>query len=636
MRPEPEAAHQAKHLPTELDLRLFAEGRHQRLWEVLGSHVTELDGVAGTVFAVWAPHARQVAVVGPWNRWDAATHLLSRLDAGVWAGFVPGVGSRTAYKYALTDAAGQITHRADPMAQLAEHTGGMASVVFASEHQWADGAWMDARLHADPVADRISAYEVHLGSWRRHDDGRVLSYRELAPLLADYVIQLGFTHVELMPVAEHPFEPSWGYQVTGFYAPTSRFGDPDDFRWFVDHLHQRGIGVIVDWVPAHFPRDAGALVRFDGRPLYEHTDPQRAEHPDWGTLEFDHGRAEVRGFLIANALYWLGELHVDGLRVDAVASMLYRDYSRGEGQWTPNVHGGHQDLEAVAFLQELNTIVHGVQSGTLTIAEESTAWEGVSKPAHAGGLGFTHKWNMGWMHDTLGYWVTDPSERSAHHARLTFGLTYAWAEHFVLPLSHDEVVHLKKPLLGKMPGDDDTRFAHLRALFAWMWAHPGKQLLFMGGELAETREWSHDRSLDWELLRDERHAGVQRLVADLNGAQATHPALHLGDGDPQGFAWLAVDDSEHSIFAFERLEPDGDDVVVCVANLQDTARKGYRIGLRRGGPWRSLLSTDDERYAGSGRASGALQLDAEPVPWQGRSHSAVLTLPPITVLYLAT
>ncbi len=619
-------------LPTEFDLHLFAEGRHERLWEVLGAHVVDTASGPCTTFAVWAPHARQVSVVGPFNHWDAAAHPLERLQAGVWAGSVAGVGSRTQYKYALTDAAGHITHRADPMAQFAEHSGGMASLVFASRHEWGDGDWMAARPHRNLLTERLSAYEVHLGSWRRHDDGRFLSYREVAPQLADHVAALGFTHVELMPVAEHPYEPSWGYQVTGYYAPTSRFGDPDDFRWFVDHLHQRGIGVIVDWVPAHFPRDPGALAQFDGRPLYEHTDPQRAEHPDWGTLEFDHSRPEVRDFLIANALYWLGELHVDGLRVDAVASMLYLDYSRGSGQWTPNVHGGNEDLEAVAFLQELNRVVHGVHPGVVTIAEESTAWSGVSRPVHEGGLGFTHKWNMGWMHDTLGYWSAEPGDRPAKHAQLTFGLTYAWAEHFVLPLSHDEVVHLKKPLVGKMPGDDHARFASLRALLAWMWAHPGKQLLFMGSELAETREWSHDRSLDWGLLGDPRHAGIQQLVADLNGVQAEHPALYAGDDDPNGFSWLEVEDAQSSVLAFERCQPGGDDVVVCVANLQPVERGGYRVGLRRPGAWRALLSTDDGRYAGAGDAGP--HLEAEPVPWQGHGHSGVLTLPPLSVVYL--
>jgi 1,4-alpha-glucan branching enzyme len=623
----------AKGLPSDLDLHLFGEGRHEQLWEVLGAHVTEIGGVVGTAFAVWAPHARQVSVVGPWNHWDAGARPLHRLDAGVWAGFVADVGSRTPYKYAITAADGTTTERADPMAQFAEHSGGMASIVFASEHTWGDDAWMAARVHTDPLADRLSAYEVHLGSWRRHDDGRFLSYRELAPQLADHAGGLGFTHVELMPVAEHPYEPSWGYQVTGFYAPTSRFGDPDDFRWFVDHLHQQGLGVVVDWVPAHFPRDVGALGRFDGSPLYEYADPQRGEHPDWGTLEFDHGRSEVRGFLVANALYWLGELHVDGLRVDAVASMLYRDYSRRPGQWTPNVHGGNEDLEAVAFLQELNTVVHRVHPGVLTIAEESTAWDGVSRPVHTGGLGFTHKWNMGWMHDTLEYWSTDPLRRGAHHAQLTFGLTYAWAEHFVLPLSHDEVVHLKKPLLGKMPGaDDHARFANLRALYAWMWAHPGKQLLFMGSELAETREWSHDRSLDWGLLDDPRHAGVQRLVGDLNAIQAHHPAMHVADDDPAGFSWLAVDDAAHNVLAFERFVPGGDDVVICLANLQGLHQEGYRIGLCRPGRWRGLVTTDDARYGGSG--SWVPHLEAEPIEWQGRAHSAVITLPPLTVIYL--
>ncbi len=384
------------------------------------------------------------------------------------------------------------------------------------------------------LRDRLSIYEVHLGSWRRTPLGEPLSYRDLAEQLADHAIAHGFTHVELLPVAEHPYEPSWGYQGTNLFAPTSRFGDPDDFRWFVDHLHQRGVGVIVDWVPAHFPRDAWALARFDGTPLYEYSDPRRGSHPDWGTLVFDHGRAEVRGFLIANALYWLGELHVDGLRVDAVASMLYRDYSRGPGQWTPNVHGGNEDLEAVALLQDLNTVVHRAHPGVLTIAEESTAWPGVTRPVHDGGLGFTHKWNMGWMHDTLTYWSTDPLYRRYHHHQLTFGLTYAWSEHFVLPLSHDEVVHLKGSLLAKMPGTDDERFDHLRSLYGWMWSHPGQQMLFMGGELAVPGEWAHDRSLDWDVLHDPRHAGVEALVAELNALEQAHPALHRGDADPAG------------------------------------------------------------------------------------------------------
>ena len=624
-----------RFLPTlgEVDLHLFAEGRHEQLWQVLGARVRRYDGAAGPVtgtsFAVWAPSALGVRLVSDINYWDGASHPMRSMGAsGVWELFVPDVGSGTLYKFAVLGGDGQWRTKADPMARSAQNPPETASVVFDSSYSWGDDAWLRARESTLPHEHPMSIYELHLGSWRRG-----LSYRDLATELVDYVTSMGFTHVEMMPVMEHPFGGSWGYQVTSYYAPTARFGDPDDFRWFVDHLHQRGLGVIVDWVPAHFPRDAGALARFDGGPLYEYADPQRAEHPDWGTLEFDHGRPEVRDFLIANALYWLGELHVDGLRVDAVASMLYRDYSRGDGQWTPNVHGGNEDLEAMAFLQELNTVVHRVQPGVLTIAEESTAWEGVSRPVPAGGLGFTHKWNMGWMHDTLDYWSTDPLHRPSHHAQLTFGLTYAWAEHFVLPLSHDEVVHLKKSLLGKMPGTTDhDRFANLRALYAWMWAHPGTQLLFMGAELADPREWSHERGLEWGLLDDAHRAGVQRLVGDLNASQAHHPALHLADGDPAGFSWLAVDDAAHSVLAFERLVPGRDDVVVCLANLQDLHQEGYRIGLNRPGRWRRLLTTDDARYAGAG--SSVPHLDTEPIPWQGRAHSAVLSVPPLTVIYL--
>jgi len=612
---------------------MHVEGRHERLWEVLGAHPCELDGVAGTAFAVWAPNARQVWVVGEWTGWQAGHHPLERLDpGGVWSGFVPGVGSHTLYKYEIDGADGRRVQRIDPMAQFSEHSGGMSSITFESRHEWGDQAWMAGRAERDNLRDRMSIYEMHLGSWRRHADGTFLTYRELAPQLADHLCSLGFTHVELMPPAEHPYEPSWGYQVTGFFAPTSRFGDPDDFRWFVDHLHQRGIGVIIDWVPAHFPKDDWGMARFDGATLYEHANPQRAEHPDWGTLEFDHGRNEVRNFLVANALYWLGEMHVDGLRVDAVASMLYLDYSREHGQWSPNVHGGNADLEAISFLQELNTTVHRVHPGVMTIAEESTAWGGVSQPVYAGGLGFTHKWNMGWMHDTLEYWSKDPLWRPYHHNQLTFGLTYAWSEHFVLPLSHDEVVHLKRPLLGKMPGGDDERFANLRALYAWMWAHPGKQLLFMGAEIAEHREWSHDRGLDWGLMGDHRHAGMAELIRQLNQVQAEHPALHVGDEDPAGFSWLDVDSPDHSTLAFERSMPGGDDVVVCVANLSGIARHGYRLGLRQGGRWRAALTTDDRAFGGHGGWDSDLEADAE--PWHHRSHSCLLTLPPLSVTYL--
>jgi 1,4-alpha-glucan branching enzyme len=617
-------------LPTADDLWLFAEGRHERLWEVLGAHATP----TGTAFAVWAPAAQSVHVVGDWNSWSGHDHPLQRCEgSGVWAGCVDGVGPRTAYKYEIVGADGVITQRVDPMAQFAEHSGGMASITFESQHVWGDREWMAQRAQYDPRRGRLNVYEVHLGSWRRTLDGCFLTYRDLAVQLADHVSELGFTHVELMPVAEHPYEPSWGYQVTGYFAPTSRFGDPDDFRWFVDHLHQRGIGVIVDWVPAHFPKDRFGLARFDGGPLYEHADPRRAEHPDWGTLEFDHSRPEVRGFLIANALYWLGELHVDGLRVDAVASMLYLDYSRGPGEWVPNEHGGNDDLDAVRFLQDVNTVVHRVHPGVLTIAEESTAWGGVSRPVDLGGLGFTHKWNMGWMHDTLRYWSTDPLYRKWHHDELTFGLTYAWAEHFVLPLSHDEVVHLKAPLFGKMPGvDDDERFANLRALYAWMWAHPGKKLLFMGAELAVREEWAHDRSLDWDVLDDPRHRGICSLIRALNAVQAEHPALHARDDSPDGFEWLDVHGGDHSTLAFERRDPDSGDILVCVANLAGMDRHGYRIGLAAGGRWRAALATDDVAFGGHGGWAEALQ--AEELPWHGRTHSAVVTLPKLSVTYL--
>jgi 1,4-alpha-glucan branching enzyme len=620
-------------LPSADDLWLFGEGRHERLWEVLGAHPTTVEGRPATAFAVWAPNARSVHVVGAFNGWGGHDHPLERLHGtGVWGGVVEGLGSRTPYKYEIVGADGRIGQRSDPMALFAEHAGGMASIVFESVHEWGDAGWMRQRAVRDLAHDRLSVYEVHLGSWRRTPDGESLSYRDLAPLLAEHVRAMGFTHVELLPVAEHPYEPSWGYQVTSYYAPTSRFGDPDDFRWFVDHLHQQGIGVIVDWVPAHFPRDEWALARYDGGPLYEYADPQRGEHPDWGTLVFDHGRAEVRGYLVANALYWLEELHVDGLRVDAVASMLYRDYSRGPGQWSPNVHGGNEDLEAVAFLQEFNTVVHRDHPGVLTIAEESTAWDGVTRPVHHGGLGFTHKWNMGWMHDTLEYWATDPLYRRWHHDQLTFGLTYAWSEHYVLPLSHDEVVHLKGSLLRKMPGSEDERFEHLRALYAWMWAHPGAQLLFMGGELGLPGEWAHDRSLDWDVLRDPRYAGVQALVAELNRLEAEHPALYRGDTDPAGFSWLSVDDRDNATFAFERWEPGGDDVVVCLANLAGIGRHGYRVGLPRPGRWRAALTTDDERFGG--RGGWASDVEAEAVPWHDREQSVVVTLPARSVTWL--
>jgi 1,4-alpha-glucan branching enzyme len=620
----------------DLDLHLVGEGRHDRLWTALGAHPRVHLGTQGTAFAVWAPAARAVRVVGDWNGWDGRVHPLRSLGAsGVWEIFLPEAEPGHRYKFEVVGADGETRLRADPLARATEVPPANASVIFRSSYAWGDDAWMDRRAAARPWDDRMAVYEVHLGSWMRHADGRVLGYDELADRLADHVVDLGFTHVELMPPTEHPYVPSWGYGVTGYFAPTARHGDPDGFRSLVDHLHRRGVGVIIDWVPAHFPRDAWALARFDGTALYEHDDPRQGEHPDWGTLVFNFGRHEVRNFLIASARYWLEEMHIDGLRVDAVASMLYLDYSRQEGEWVPNRHGGRENLEAIAFLQEMNAVLHRDVPGVITMAEESTAWGGVTRPVDAGGLGFTQKWNMGWMHDTLEYFSSDPVHRKWHHDLLTFGLTYAWSENYVLPFSHDEVVHLKGSLLTKMPGDRWQRHANLRALYAWMWSHPGKQLLFMGAELAQEREWSHDREIDWFLLAEPLHRGVRDLLRELNRVEAAHPALWSADTAAAGFAWLDADDRENSVYAFLRLDHDGaagDGVVACVANLTPVPRHGYRLGLPRGGRWVDVLNTDDERWGGSGMVQPDVEADG--TPWQDQPDSAVLTLPPLAVRWL--
>ncbi len=548
--------------------------------------------------------------------------------SGVWELFVPAAGEGTRYKYAICGPDGVWRAKADPLAALAEPPPATASVVSVSRHEWGDGEWMTARKDRAPQREPMSVYEVHIGSWRPG-----LSYRELAGQLADYVTQLGFTHVEFLPVAEHPFGGSWGYQVTSYYAPSARYGSPDDFRYLVDRLHQAGIGVIVDWVPAHFPRDDWALARFDGTPLYEYADPRRAAHPDWGTLIFDYGRNEVRNFLVANATYWLEEFHVNGLRVDAVASMLYLDYSRQPGEWVPNVFGGNQNLEAVSFLQEANATCYKRSPGIATVAEESTSWAGVSRPAYLGGLGFGLKWNMGWMHDTLGYLARDPLFRHYHHNELTFSMMYAYSENFVLPLSHDEVVHGKGSLLGKMPGDEWRKFAGLRALLAYMWSHPGKQLLFMGSEFGQGAEWSAERGLDWWALDDEMHAGVQRLVRDMNGVYRDCAALWQLDTSPDGFSWIDANDAAGNVLSFLRLSESGD-VLACVANFSGEPHYGYRLGLPSAGRWREVLNTDAGVYGGSGVGNlGMVEAVAEPC--HGRPASATLTVPPLGVLWLA-
>jgi 1,4-alpha-glucan branching enzyme len=618
-----------RHLPTvgEFDLHLIAEGRHEQLWRVLGAR---LSGT-GTAFAVWAPNARGLRVIGDFNYWDGRAHPMRSLGgAGVWELYVPGVGAGTRYKYSICGPDGVWREKADPMATLAETPPATASVVYESAYEWGDNEWLAARAERQPVASPLSVYEVHLGSWRPG-----LSYRQLAVELAAYVTDLGFTHVEFLPVAEHPFGGSWGYQVTSYYAPTSRYGTPDDFRFLVDTLHRAGIGVIVDWVPAHFPRDSWALAEFDGTPLYEHADPRLGAHPDWGTLVFNYGRSEVRNFLVANAIYWLEEFHVDGLRVDAVASMLYLDYSRQPGEWIPNAYGGRENLDAISFLQEANATSYKRVPGIMMIAEESTAWPGVSRPVHLGGLGFGFKWNMGWMNDTLEYMRHDPIHRQYHHNELTFSLVYAFSENFILPLSHDEVVHGKGSLVGKMPGDEWRKFAGLRALLAYMWAHPGKQLLFMGGEFGQVSEWSEKNGLDWWVLQYDIHSGVQRLVRDMNSAYRSSPALWSQDSTPDGFSWIDSNDAHGNVLSFLRFgSPEhAVPVLACVANFSAMPHNEYQIGLPLAGRWREVLNTDASGYGGSGVGNlGAVQ--AIPKPWHGRPASATIVLPPLSVLWL--
>ena len=622
-------------LPTlgDTDLYLIGEGRHEELWRVLGAHPrsysTPNGPVAGVAFAVWAPNARAVRVIGDGIGWGAYDGLSMRSlgSSGVWELFVPDFPTDGLYKYRILGPDGRWREKADPMAQATEVPPRTASRVYRSAYEWGDADWLAARRRTEWHERPVSIYEVHLGSWRPG-----LSYRQLADELVSYVDEMGFTHVEFLPVAEHPFGGSWGYQVTSYYAPTARFGSPDDFRHLIDRLHQAGIGVYLDWVPAHFPRDEWALARFDGTACYEHADPRRGEHPDWGTYVFDFGRREVRNFLVANALYWCEEFHVDGLRVDAVASMLYLDYSRNEGEWTPNVHGGRENLDAVSFLQEANATVYRRHPGVVMIAEESTAWPGVTRPTYLGGLGFGFKWNMGWMHDTLSYVAKDPIYRQYHHHEMTFSLMYAWSENFVLPISHDEVVHGKGSLFGRMPGDDWKRYAGVRALFGFMWAHPGKQLLFAGCEFAQVGEWSEEHGVDWAALDWPAHAGVKAMVTDLNARYKDTPALWSQDTTPAGFAWIDANDAAGNVFSFLRWGSDGS-VLACVANFAGGPHADYRLGLPRAGRWVELLNTDAESYGGSGWGNlGAVTATEE--PWHGQPASATIQVPPLATVWL--
>ncbi len=618
----------------EMDEYLLGEGTHRRLWQVLGAHVMVHEGVAGTHFAVWAPNASRVSVVGDFNIWDGRRHPMRRRGpTGVWEIFVPGLAEGSTYKYEIRGGDGALLPlKADPVGFGSEHPPANASVVRKITGDWHDGECLSTRAAHHNVDAAISVYEVHLGSWKRAPGDRMLSYDELADQLVTYVVDMGFTHIELMPISEYPFDGSWGYQPVGLYAPTIRHGTPDEFRAFVDAAHRHKIGILLDWVPGHFPTDAHGLGRFDGTPLYEHADPREGFHQDWNTLIFNYGRTEVRNYLVSNALYWLEEYHIDGLRVDAVASMLYRDYSREEGQWVPNRDGGRENYEAISVLQAMNITAYGEVPGVMTIAEESTAFPGVSRPVNHGGLGFGFKWNMGWMNDTLSYIQKDPLFRQYHHHKMTFGLHYAWSENYILPISHDEVVHGKGSMLTKMPGTGWEKFANLRAYYGFMWAHPGKKLLFMGCEFAQGREWNHNQSLDWHQLDDPAHKGVQSLVRDLNRVYRDNPALHVNDCRPEGFQWLESNDAAASVYAWVRRGRAGDRDVVALVNMTPIERR-LRVGLPGAGHWDEILNSDAALYGGGNRGNlGGVTTEA--APWHGQTQSALVTLPPLSAIYL--
>jgi len=622
-------------LLTEDDLYLFNEGTHFRLYEKLGAHPVTVNKQKGTYFAVWAPDAKHVSVTGDFNGWDKASHPLQPLgQSGIWEGFIPGIGNSALYKYHIASRYKDYrTGKADPFAIYNEIPPKTASIVWDLEYTWGDREWMEKRRQCNGLDDPVAIYEVHLGSWKRvpEEGYRSLSYRELAPQLADYVQQMGFTHIEFLPVMEHPFFGSWGYQTTGYFAPTSRYGTPQDFMYLIDYLHQHGIGVILDWVPSHFPTDEHGLGFFDGTHLYEHVHPKKGFHPDWKSYIFNYGRSEVRSFLISSALFWLDKYHADGLRVDAVASMLYLDYSRKEGEWIPNKYGGRENLEAIDFLRKLNEEIYKNYPGVQTIAEESTAWPMVSRPTYVGGLGFGMKWDMGWMHDTLQYMSRDPIHRKYHHNDLTFRMLYAFNENFILPLSHDEVVYGKGSLLGKMPGDDWQKFANLRLLLGYMYSQPGKKLLFMGAELGQWREWGHDGSLDWHFLQYQRHAEVQKWVEALNQLYRSEPALYELDCDPAGFEWIDASDALQSVISFIRKGKSTDDILVVVCNFTPMTHFQYRVGVPRGGLWREIVNGDAAEFGGSGEGNPE-SIQAHKIPWHGRLYSLEITLPPLAVV----
>jgi len=619
---------------SEFDLHLFGEGKHWHIYRILGAHLHTVDGVTGVLFATWAPSAERVSVIGDFNDWDGRRHSMrNRGNSGVWELFIPGLDSGSVYKFEIRNInSGQVVEKTDPYGQQFELRPKTASIITKEKkYDWQDSNWMQQRQKHDWLHQPLSIYEVHLSSWQKDDDGHFLNYREIAHRLTEYIQQTGFTHIELLPITEHPLDASWGYQTTGYFAPTSRFGSVDDFHYFVDYLHQHNIGILLDWVPAHFPKDAHGLANFDGSALYEHEDPRKGEHRDWGTLIYNYGRNEVKNFLLSSALFWLEEFHLDGLRVDAVASMLYLDYSREDHDWIPNIHGGNENIEAIQFFRELNSVTHAEHPGTMVIAEESTAWPQVTRPTDIGGLGFSMKWNMGWMHDNLDYMSKDPVHRHYHHSKLTFGLLYLFSENFVLPFSHDEVVHGKSSMLYKMPGDEWQRFANLRLLYTYMFTYPGKKLLFMGCEFAQGNEWDHDKALDWYVLQFPSHQGVKQLVGDLNSLYKEHTALHYHDFEPQGFEWLDCNDTDQSVLSYMRHSDD--ETIIVILNFTPVPRENYRIGVPDAGTYAEILNSDSEYYHGSNLSNGE-KIHSDDISWMNKPHSITLTLPPLAGIVL--